>query len=811
MTSLKFDGTKNYTVTTEKNYIYPIQYLQIEPANLTITDLVYTSSNPSVLSFNRPGDSSCQVLKAGKATITVTSESNPNLRASHEFTVVNAVNPTSIKTVGNTDRTFYLNHLHTALTVEYSPSTAKTGTKWTSSDPEVASVSSSTYNYNYVQCNKPGTAVITAQSQNNKNLTVKYTINVVDTVPPAGTYQADVTLKEYEEGLSWNEYKVLAENPESVTMFVGQERAMEFNFTSSVCVPMYRLDSLFNQMAIVTGKGIYGGGAGGADSIVGRGEGLLITAVKPGTETLRLGNEYTCQITVLDLTTETTDPVVTAEPDVDASLIHDLTNSEDMALGDEMAEAVLQEIDLDSIDTENVKEIHAETYLDINAIESTVDETDNSVTITLDITPKYQIITEKEDGTTETSEAMELPIYGPVDMVIPLGNVFADSDIDKVYIIHRHNGKEYQYEGHLGDGVVTFTNLNGFSEFTITDKDRSVAKIGSTSYLTLQEAAEALKNDDTLTITDGVEENEVLTIDKEVTFTLNKETEKNVIINAGDGYDLTVEGDVYTVKSQWIRVKSITLEGDQTVELGKNKELKYVILPIAAENKNVTWESGNEDVATVDQNGKVTPKKPGTSIITAVTEDGSYTDTCKVKVLFDDVTKPSQYYYDAVYWAVERNITQGMGPTSFNPGGFCKRYQFVLFLWRQAGCPEPELTEDPFKDVLSDPKKDVYEKAVLWAVDKEITTGTTPTTFDPYAPLTRGQVVTFLYRAAGKPEVSTTTNPFKDLDSSKYYYTPVLWAVENGITTGLNKTQFGPVNTCTRGQTVLFMYRQFKE
>ena len=131
-----------------------------------------------------------------------------------------------------------------------------------------------------------------------------------------------------------------------------------------------------------------------------------------------------------------------------------------MALGDEMAEAVLQEIDLDSIDTENVKEIYAETYLDINAIESTVDETDNSVTITLDITPKYQIITEKEDGTTETSEAMELPISGPVDMVIPLGNVFADSDIDKVYIIHRHNGKEYQYEGHLGDGVVTFTNLN---------------------------------------------------------------------------------------------------------------------------------------------------------------------------------------------------------------------------------------------------------------------------------------------------------------------------------------------------------------
>ena len=179
--------------------------------------------------------------------------------------------------------------------------------------------------------------------------------------------------------------------------------------------------------------------------------------------------------------------------------------------------------------------------------------------------------------------------------------------------------------------------------------------------------------------------------------------------------------------------------------------------------------------------------------------------------LFKDVNKPTQYYYNAVYWAVGKGITQGMGPDTFNPGGFCKRYQFVLFLWRQAGCPEPTETEDPFTDVLNDPNKNVYEKAVLWAKEKNITTGTTPTTFAPYAPLTRGQVVTFLYRAAGEPEVKTTKNPFRDLDSSKYYYTPVLWAVENEITTGLNATQFGPVNTCTRGQTVLFMYRLFKD
>ena len=182
---------------------------------------------------------------------------------------------------------------------------------------------------------------------------------------------------------------------------------------------------------------------------------------------------------------------------------------------------------------------------------------------------------------------------------------------------------------------------------------------------------------------------------------------------------------------------------------------------------------------------------------------------CKV-IQFDDVSDPGAYYYDAVYWAAENDITQGNSPTTFNPGGICKRYQFVLFLWRQAGKPEPSMTEDPFTDVKSDPNKDVYEKAVLWAVENEITTGTTPTTFEPYAPLSRGQVVTFLYRAKDEPEVETTENPFKDVDNNKYYYEPVLWAAENNITTGLKPDQFAPTKTCIRGQTVTFMYRLFK-
>lgn len=174
---------------------------------------------------------------------------------------------------------------------------------------------------------------------------------------------------------------------------------------------------------------------------------------------------------------------------------------------------------------------------------------------------------------------------------------------------------------------------------------------------------------------------------------------------------------------------------------------------------------------------------------------------------FSDVYSPSQYYYDAVYWALKNRITQGTGETTFSPGNYCKRYHFVLFLWRLAGCPEPENEENPFDDVYED---DGYYKAVLWAYQKEITTGISPDSFAPKDVLTRGQVVTFLYRMAGEPELTESDNPFADVDADKFYYEPVLWAAQQGITTGVRPDEFCPVDVCTRGQTVVFIYRQFK-
>ena len=171
---------------------------------------------------------------------------------------------------------------------------------------------------------------------------------------------------------------------------------------------------------------------------------------------------------------------------------------------------------------------------------------------------------------------------------------------------------------------------------------------------------------------------------------------------------------------------------------------------------------------------------------------------------FDDVKDESQYYFDPVYWAVDNGITTGATPTTFSPGAGCTRAQVVTFLWRAAGKPEPTKTDNPFHDVQPDA---YYYKAVLWAVEKGITTGTSATTFRPDQTCTRGQIVTFLWRYNEQPEPTKMDNPFTDVPVDQYYYKAVLWAVEKGITKGTSADKFSPDSTCTRAQIVTFLYR----
>lgn len=173
---------------------------------------------------------------------------------------------------------------------------------------------------------------------------------------------------------------------------------------------------------------------------------------------------------------------------------------------------------------------------------------------------------------------------------------------------------------------------------------------------------------------------------------------------------------------------------------------------------------------------------------------------------FTDV-KDTDYFLAPVLWAVEKGITSGTGNGNFSPNATCTRGQVVTFLWRAMGKPAPKSTENPFSDVSA---ADYFYDAVLWAVEMGITSGTGGGKFSPNAPCTRGQVVTFLWRAMGKPEPSSSENPFSDVNKADYFFAPVLWAVEMGITSGTGGGKFSPSNPCTRGQVVTFLFRAMK-
>ena len=154
-------------------------------------------------------------------------------------------------------------------------------------------------------------------------------------------------------------------------------------------------------------------------------------------------------------------------------------------------------------------------------------------------------------------------------------------------------------------------------------------------------------------------------------------------------------------------------------------------------------------------------------------------------------------------WAAENGITTGTTATTFDPNGTCLRGHVVTFLWRAMGSPEPVTTANPFDDVKPG---DYFYKAVLWAYENGITTGIDATHFDPTGVCNRAQVVTFLWRAMGKPESSAQVD-FSDVVAGQFYSTAVAWAVEKGITNGMGDGTFGVGSNCNRAQVVTFLYR----
>ena len=210
----------------------------------------------------------------------------------------------------------------------------------------------------------------------------------------------------------------------------------------------------------------------------------------------------------------------------------------------------------------------------------------------------------------------------------------------------------------------------------------------------------------------------------------------------------------------------------------------------------VTDKDGNRLSLSDKGNGKYTFTMPSGK----VSVDAAFS---KIEtVSFRDVEQ-SDYYYDAVQWAVEKGITEGTSADTFSPGASCTRAQVITFLWRATGSPQPVSRTNPFTDV---PSNAYYRDAVLWAVEQGITNGVSATRFDPDATITRGQMAALLYRTAGTPAVSGSSS-FVDVGANAYYSKAVAWAYQNDIASGTGANRFSPNAVCTRAQIVTFLYR----
>ena len=452
-------------------------------------------------------------------------------------------------------------------------------------------------------------------------------------------------------------------------------------------------------------------------------------------------------------------------------------------------------------------------------------------TLTLDITPQYRIVASTADkaddiqlsGNSKNAQVVQdyqkLTITAPTVVTMELPTGFANAN-DKLSIKHtKDNGTVEYYTGKVtADGgklYLTFTT-NGFSPFVISS---AVASIDGVMYPTLAEAVANVDSGKTIKLeTDCAE---AVTVSRTVKFTLDKNSHAFTgSIKAGSYTTVTATGTElveytftysrpYSGSSSYDPTYSVTVDktenGSVTVSpksASKGDTVTITVKPDSGyvlETLTVTDKNGNELTLKDKGDGKYTFTMPAGKVEVKATfmEDNS------VLNFFYDVPNGA-YFYEAVKWAVDKGITNGLSDTMFGPYEFCTRAQIVTFLWRAAGSPEPK-TVSSFTDV---PANAYYAKAVAWAVENGITNGMTETTFAPDATCTRGQSVTFLYRAL-KGTASGSAN-FTDVKSDAFYADAINWAVANNVTNGTSNMTFSPNADCTRAEIVTFLYRAYQ-
>ncbi len=430
----------------------------------------------------------------------------------------------------------------------------------------------------------------------------------------------------------------------------------------------------------------------------------------------------------------------------------DKTNIANKSSVDGVAEAIADnKADLipADVNTTDAKKVEIEVTVKVNV--TSADMTSENKTLTFEASPVATVTVTKADGSTEVKNDVKVPnslLNGqPITVKLPLPEGFTPKQIKHI----------------SSDGSVEYflkTAKRGAKLFTV-DSDNCA----------------------------------VFTITKFSTFELSGTvTYVEPSYYSGSSSDPTYSVTVDKTENGSVTVSPKSASKGDTVTVTVKPDSGYVL-----ETLTVTDKNGNELTLKDKGDGKYTFTMPAGKVEVKATfmEDNS------VLNFFYDVPNGA-YFYEAVKWAVKSGVTNGLSDTMFGPYESCTRAQIVTFLWRATGSPEPK-TASSFTDV---PASAYYAKAVAWAVENGITNGMTETMFAPNATCTRGQSVTFLYRAL-KGTASGSTN-FTDVKPDAFYADAINWAVANNVTNGTSNTTFSPNADCTRAEIVTFLYRAYQ-
>jgi hypothetical protein len=483
------------------------------------------------------------------------------------------------------------------------------------------------------------------------------------------------------------------------------------------------------------------------------------------------------------------------------------------------------------VDPENDEvSIVVQYYMDVKI----TDASSENNTITLDITPMAQTVATIASGDDEiiTKDAAEegqdanavkigtaqkLTVNGPVTITIPLPEGFATGETLNVKHV-KDNGKTYIYKGTVEDGALTFTNPHGFSSFEIGTKAAVVATIGDTGYTSLQAAVDEVEDGGTITIKVDNEEN--ITVSKNITFTVSGGT---TALRAGSSYTMTEESGTYTftyVPTEGATAKyavSVTGSTGGTVTASEQRaaEGTEVVLTVTPDTGktlsalSVTDKNGAAVAATKNADGTYSFTMPASKVtIKATFADGDAEEepeeNCPSKAFTDVDT--SKWYHEPVDYVLNHGIMEGNSDGTFTPDAYLTRAQLAQILYNVAG--KPEVTgENPFTDVAADKW---YVTAITWAAEAGVVEGNGDGTFSPEDYIKRQDLAVMLWRDAGEPEATLTSMSFTDAaEASDYAQEALLWAAETGIVQGDNG-KLNPKSYATRAEaaTMLMRYQE---